>query len=599
MEELRKQFAEKAKALDRFVKDACENARDHTNFGLTLEDVQNYKETLESTESQVLASVEEQKQGVDELDSELKGLGSVNNRYTHLTVQSIANRIDTLKELLQQRVQAYETELNRQEEMEAVRKQFASDAEEFVSYITQQREIIGAVDGDPEEQQSKVNELYNEEEGASKLQSIKELDENMRNMGIVSNSHTNLSLRNLEARWNSFKAFVQHALEDIDNAIVLKQNQEAAIAEMQEQQKLEDMKINYAKKCTVLNEWLQNADEVLNDPIHTNSIEGVTKYQEEFDQVESEFGDKTQAKDELVAYNDELVAAGINENPLAELTVDELNSQWETVTNTIATRKQNLSDETARQNANEELRVNFANKAQEVADYIASTLEKAQSCEGEVQEQLDTLNNLNIDLSGLEEVSSLNDQLKEAGVRDNKHTNLTFEGLSTRAKSLKTTVDDLRKNLESELMSKQHGQVPAEQLAEIKECFNQFDKNQNGFLVNHELKACLSALDEVVSDEQLEDILKQYGDDNNNITLQGFTDFMVNRLEDTHDQSQILDSFKILCDGRDYITEGELQPGFGSEPETLAYLLANMPKKVVDDVEGYDYVAYVESMFSR
>ena len=61
MEELRKEFANVGKDLDRFVKDAIENARDHTSFGLTLEDVTNYQETLQNSEKQVLSDVSSKK----------------------------------------------------------------------------------------------------------------------------------------------------------------------------------------------------------------------------------------------------------------------------------------------------------------------------------------------------------------------------------------------------------------------------------------------------------------------------------------------------------------------------------------------------------
>jgi len=598
MEDLRKQFAAAAKSLDRYVKDACENARDHTSFGLTLADVENYRADLENNEKEVLGEVDSKKATLDELDSKLKELGVVNNRYTHLTVESVATRIDTLKTLLQERVTAYEAELQRQQAMEEKRKEFAAAAEEFVNYLVAKRSEISEVDGEPEEQQQKVNELYNEQDGDDKLAAIGKLDQEMREMKIVTNSHTNLSYAILEARWNAFKAFVKHTLEDIDSALLLKQNQEAALKEIEEQQKLEDMRIEFAKKVQVLNEFLQNCDEVLNEPVQTNSVEGLEPYQKAFDELNAQFPGKTEDKEALVQFNEQLVAAGINENPLAELTAAELTDQWNSVTELFNTRKQTLAAELERQNANESLRVSFAEKATALHESVAALLEKVNNVEGDTQAQIDSLNELNTQEPNalLSEVSTLNDQLKEAGVRDNKHTNHTFAELETQVKSLQDTINDKRTNLESLIMSEQHSKVPPEALQEIKECFAQFDKEGNGYLVSHELKACLSALDENVSDEQLNDILGTYGDENANVTLNKFVDFMVSRLEDTHSQDQILDSFRTLCNNRESITEAELQPAFGHDPDTLNFLLANMSK---NDDGSYDYVSYVNDMFSR
>merc|ERR1711988_1197008 len=121
--------------------------------------------------------------------------------------------------------------------------------------------------------------------------------------------------------------------------------------------------------------------------------------------------------------------------------------------------------------------------------------------------------------------------------------------------------------LEKEILAQQHSQVPPEQLNEIKECFTQFDKDAKGHLIIYELKACLSALGESISEEGLDLVIKQYGDAEGRVDLANFTNFMVARLADADNENQ-------------------LRIAFPQDPDALAYLLQNIPRHA--ESGGYD-----------
>jgi len=148
-------------------------------------------------------------------------------------------------------------------------------------------------------------------------------------------------------------------------------------------------------------------------------------------------------------------------------------------------------------------------------------------------------------------------------------------------------------------MTKSHGEVPSEQLQEIRDCFAKFDKDSNGTLARHEFKACLSALGEDISEPALDALMATHGqasDRGQLLSLESFTTFMINRLKDTDTEQQIIDSFKALCHDRPFVTEQELRMVFREEVD-FQYLLSQIPK--TSDGSGYDYVAYTKSIFSR
>jgi len=417
-------------------------------------------------------------------------------------------------------------------------------------------------------------------------------------LGIVYNRHTNLSIVTLEARYNAYKVFVKNALDDLEQSLALKQKGAEAIKEWEQQQKLEDLKIEFAKKAGALNVYLENANDVLTEPIAVNTIEAVDELYSAYEGVDSEYPARKSEKDALVAFNQQLVDVGITENPNSEITADEASSRFANVGELLSTRKSNLDSEKSKQTNNESLRIEFANSASAASSYIDENLAKLQASEGPVEEQLKSLDAQKIDRALVDSAKSISDKLRDAGVRNNKHTNLSIEDLEAKWNSLHTSAAEKRKLIESELLAKQHGQVPPEQLKEINECFVQFDKDNSGFLSPHEFKACLSALGEAISEESLHVVTKTYGDADGRVSKEKFTEFMIARLSDTDTAEQIVNSFKTLSGNQDFVTEQQLRIAFGQDQEALNYLLANLPAK--DGVAGgYDFTKFVQSAFSR
>eukprot|EP01094_Clydonella_sp_ATCC50884_P024653 TRINITY_DN6252_c0_g1_i2.p1 TRINITY_DN6252_c0_g1~~TRINITY_DN6252_c0_g1_i2.p1 ORF type:complete len:1140 (-),score=632.07 TRINITY_DN6252_c0_g1_i2:233-3508(-) len=596
-EELRKEFARQAKEFDRWLKDEAGDARDFTTFGDSLEDVTAYEATLSGNEQRIASESEQKAAAVGEVDAALKALGVTYNMYTNLTVEDLQSRRDTLSKLLEERRAAYGKELERQQAMEAKRKEFAEAASGFVEYLAGKKGEINAVEGEPQEKIAAVKSIHDEADGDARLAAVNKLDGEMREMGIVYNQHTKLSYPALEARWNSHKTFVANFLDNLEQDVQLQQRAADNAKEWEKQEQQENMRIEFAKRSAALNQWLQGANEELSEPVRAKSVEQVKEQQATLDGFKGELPAKAADRDSLNEYSKELVAAGITENPLAELTIDEINTRFGEVEAGVAERDAALAAEAERQAANDALRKEFADKAEAVNGTMDSTLEQLKTADGEPEDQLKALDGLQLDRAGVDEVCAVGERLAAAGVHDNQYTTHTAESITAKYNGLEQSVSEKRKALNAAISARTHGEVPEEQLQEIQECFEKFDKDQKGGLAKHEFKACLSALGEDVSDTALEQLWSQRANADSLIDANQFTDFMIGRLQDQDSEQQIVDSFKMIAGDRDFVTENDLRLVFRDEAE-LKYMLENMPKK--EGVEGgYDYVAYTKDMFSR
>jgi len=318
--------------------------------------------------------------------------------------------------------------------------------------------------------------------------------------------------------------------------------------------------------------------------------------QTHFDKASSEFDGKVGEKDAVLASFEQLAAAGVTDNPLVEVDAAGLTEKWNELGHARDARHEALAAEAKRQEEHEALRVEFANKANGHNDALDKQIAQLAGLEGEIEAQLEALNNIKVDASGLDDLRGIDQRVQDAGIRSNNHTTHTLETTAAKHHGLVNSIAEKRKVLEGEIAAKQHSQVAPEQLNEIHECFKQFDKENRGSLSNYEFKACLSALGESVSDDTVNNVLKQYGNDENRITQDKFTEFMVSRLADSDSEAQIVNSFKSLAGDRDYITADQLSIGF--DEETKKYLLAHLPPKEGVD-GGYDYVKYAADIFSR
>ncbi len=94
----------------------------------------------------------------------------------------------------------------------------------------------------------------------------------------------------------------------------------------------------------------------------------------------------------------------------------------------------------------------------------------------------------------------------------------------------------------------------------------------------HEFKACLSALGQSVTDEQLDGLMNQICKQvKGKIVFEEFVNYMISKVEDSDTPSTINAAFKTLASDKGYVTEDELRRVL--DGEIVSYLITVMPKK--------------------
>jgi len=136
--------------------------------------------------------------------------------------------------------------------------------------------------------------------------------------------------------------------------------------------------------------------------------------------------------------------------------------------------------------------------------------------------------------------------------------------------------------------------ISDEKIAEMKDSFKHFDKNKNGTLDKLEFKAALSAMSVFfASDAELERTFNNLAAGTGHVTLDQYIGFLTSKYEDKDSPDQIKDSFRQVADGAVTINRAQLAtPPLGAED--VEFLARVMP----ESGDGYDYVAYVDSVFS-
>jgi len=136
--------------------------------------------------------------------------------------------------------------------------------------------------------------------------------------------------------------------------------------------------------------------------------------------------------------------------------------------------------------------------------------------------------------------------------------------------------------------------VSDEKIAEMKDSFKHFDKNKTGDLDRLEFKAALSAMSVFFSsDAELERVFNNLSAGSGRIGLETYIGFLTSKYEDKDSPDQIKDSFRQVADGSVSISRAQLlTPPL--DPADAEFLASVMPAAG----GGYDYVAYVDSVFS-
>jgi actinin alpha len=379
-------------------------------------------------------------------------------------------------------------------------------------------------------------------------------------------------------------------------------------AQLERLQKIQTLLVEYAKKALVFVRQLDDIHDVVSEPILADAVDDVQQLQGRLQEAESLLAQSQQHHDDVQSDAAQLHEAGVQETVYSEYSAADLSSRFGAAEQAIAQRRDVLAAELAKQEANEALRVSWANESAKFvawADEQDAAIQAKSADASDLDATIAALRALSGDIAGhkadYDALVQLNQQVEDAEITENKHTTNTFESVSLRWAAIQSSVQNAQKTIENEVLLKQHSGVSAEELSEYEKAFAHFDKNGDGSLNRLELKSALQSLGEDPKDPELEQVLNQFGvtvtENEQNVRVmpfQSFVAYLTSKHSNTETAAAVAANFKTMANDKEFITEQELRSLLSADK--AEYLIANMPQH--SSGMGFDYVAYAQSVYA-
>jgi calmodulin len=130
---------------------------------------------------------------------------------------------------------------------------------------------------------------------------------------------------------------------------------------------------------------------------------------------------------------------------------------------------------------------------------------------------------------------------------------------------------------------------------EIKEAFNVFDKDNDGFITIKELGTVMRSLGHNPTEMELQDMIKLYDkDESGTIDFPEFLDLMTTKMKETELEEQLIETFKVFDrDGNGLLSGQELKYVMAVVGEVLTDTEVDELIKQAD-VDGDGFINYQE-----
>uniref|UniRef100_A0A6I8T2K5 Actinin alpha 1 n=2 Tax=Xenopus tropicalis TaxID=8364 RepID=A0A6I8T2K5_XENTR len=413
----------------------------------------------------------------------------------------------------------------------------------------------------------------------------------------------------------------QRICDQWDNLGALTQQRREALERTEKLlETIDQLYLEYAKRAAPFNNWMEGAMEDLQDTfiVHTiEEIQGLTTAHEQFKATLPEADKERQAilgiQNEISKIMQTYHVNMSGSNPYTSITPQEINNKWDHVRQLVPRRDQALTEEHARQQQNERLRKQFAAQANVIGPWIQTKMQEigriAIEMHGTLEDQLNNLRQYEKSIVNykpkIDQLESDHQQIQEALIFDNKHTNYTMEHIRVGWEQLLTTIARTINEVENQVLTRDAKGISQEQMNEFRNSFSHFDRDHSGRLGPEEFKACLISLGyDIGNDPQGEAEFARIMSivDPNRlglVTFQAFIDFMSRETADTDTADQVMASFKILAGDKNYITADELRREL--PPDQAEYCIARMaPYLGPDAVPGaLDYMSFSTALYGE
>jgi Ca2+-binding EF-hand superfamily protein len=282
-------------------------------------------------------------------------------------------------------------------------------------------------------------------------------------------------------------------------------------------------------------------------------------------------------------------------DPPEGLKLSDLETAWNGLVKSEATRSRRINNNM--RDIKEQLRKSFADTANEFALSLNTASVQISELDGELEKQLEGITMVSEQLKPLDdmlkELKKLNDKCVEANVEENDHTVYSCDELEYELGLAKQSVVKKLAFIENQIVARSMTNLTPIQLEEFESVFRYFDKGQRNQLCESEFSGALASLGLVYSEEEMHEVFEAACGNNGAVSFEQFINFMVEVTEDQQTAEQVFQSFIDIANGKDYVTELDLQNSLVPD-SMIDQLKETMPTST--NGEGMDYVSYMAQL---
>ncbi|XP_064623747.1 alpha-actinin-like isoform X3 [Lineus longissimus] len=395
--------------------------------------------------------------------------------------------------------------------------------------------------------------------------------------------------------------------------------------------KIDRLHLDFAKRAAPFSNWLDGAKEDLQDMFIVHSVEEIEALDVAHQQFRLTLGEAEKEYMCIEGLIKEVVRIAqthgldkhVLENPYTNLAAQplcngdddsytDITSKWNDVSHLVPARDETLRLEKVRQQNNERLRREFAQKANTVGPWIEHRNDIVGSIgvqQGTLESKLQKLGGHEQELAqfarNMEDLEKINQEVQEAMIFENRHTPYTMETLRVGWEQLVTSIARAINEVENQILTRDSKGISEEQLTEFRRSFFYFDKNHTQRLEAKEFRACLMSLGYNIREDRQGELdfqrIMTTVDPNHTgyVTFDAFLDFMTRETTDTDTAEQIMQSFRILAGDQPFITAEILRREL--PPDQAEYCIMRMTSySGPDAVPGaLDYRSFSTALYGE
>lgn len=439
-----------------------------------------------------------------------------------------------------------------------------------------------------------------------RVEQIKAIAAELHDLGYCDSVTTDSRCNRIISQWELLKNLTQRRKQDLESAEELLEA-------------IDQLHLEFAKRAAPFNNWLDSSREDLVDMFIVHTIEEIQrlinaheKFKSTLMEADQEYLSITGLANQVQSIVGQNEIPGGLENPYTPLTANEIANKWRDLRDLIPERDQVLQQELIRQERNEGLRRQFAEKANIVGPWIESQMDGVAAIGmgvgGSLENQLENLKKHESTAHKyrphIDEMEKIHQEVQEQMIFENQYTQYTMETLRVGWEQLLTAIHRNVNEVENQILTRDSKGITQDQLNDFRASFNHFDKQRSGKLSPEEFRSCLVSLGYSIRNDRQGDSdfrrIMSLVDPNETkyVTFDSFLDFMTRESTDRDTAEQILDSFRILASDRPFITADELRQELPCDQAEYCINRMKPFKSGGNEISGaLDYTSFASSLY--